>query len=72
MLTITMPRPVYRRLKNQARQRQTTISGLLRQSFEYFTKRADEVYSDAELQQLLRRDQLSPLLKKDLDRLLRR
>ncbi len=69
MLTVTVPKATYRRIRSEANKRDETISGMLRNAFELYVQTTSELYSDRELQQLLQRDAISPQLRKDLDRL---
>ena len=68
-LTITVPSNVLDRLKREALKRQTSVFGLLRDSFTFYTE-ATDVYSDAEIKAFLKKDTLPAKLKRDLDRLL--
>ncbi|MDO8625908.1 MAG: hypothetical protein Q7K39_00405 [Candidatus Magasanikbacteria bacterium] len=70
-LTITVPRPFFRRLKNEANRRRTSVSGLLRDSFTFYTNTEAALYSNAEIGRLLKKDALPTGLKRDLDRLLK-
>lgn len=70
MLTITVPRKTYYTIRQEAKKRDETISGLLRHAFEYLTQEKFEVYSDKELATLLKKDRLSSTMRSDLDRLL--
>lgn len=72
LLTITVPKATYARMKREAGRRQATVSGLLRTAFDCLTDESTEVYSDAEIRQLLARDRLPVSLRADLDLLLTR
>ena len=69
MLTITVPKATYRRIRSEAEKRDETISGMIRKAFELYVQTNGELYTDRELSQLLQRDRISSRLQKDLDRL---
>lgn len=70
LLTITVPKAIYREIQGQAKKRKTTISGLMRTAFISFTQQDDTLYSDREIADLLKRDKISPKLQLELDSLL--
>lgn len=70
LLTVTVPKKTFADIRKEAKKRQTTISGLLRDAFFFYTQGEGEVYSDAELRRILDRDRLSLSLQKDLNKLL--
>ena len=70
LLAVTVPKETYSRIRAEAARRKATVSGLLRESFEYYIEQAGKIYSDAELDRLLKRDRLSKSLKNRLDRML--
>lgn len=70
MLTITVPKTTYRSIREEAKKRNETISGLMRKAFVSYVDSSTELYSDRQLAELLRRDALSPKIQRDLDRLL--
>lgn len=70
LLTITVPKATYTAIRQAARKRQETISGMLRNAFEAYTSTNGSIYSDQELNALLKRDKLPAKLKHELDRLL--
>ncbi len=70
LLTMTVPKETYRRIHEEAVRRKATVSGLLRESFEYYIEQAGEVYSVEELDLLLKRDCLPKLLRERLDKIL--
>ena len=72
MLTITVPKEMYRTIYKEASKRNETVSGLIRKAFTSYVDSGTELYSDRQIQQLLRHDALSPKLQKYLDRLLGR
>lgn len=70
-ITITVPATFLPRLKREAAKRRVSVSGLLRESFEYFTKAAAEIYSPQEFRQIMERDRLDPGFRRELDRRLK-
>lgn len=70
MLSVTVPKKTLADIRKEAKKRQTTVSGLLRDAFFFYTQGEGEVYSDAELRHILNRDRLSPSLQKDLKKML--
>lgn len=72
LLTITVPKSTYTAIHDEAKKRQDTVSGMLRRAFNDYVENSTELYSDRELDLLLKRDKLSTGLKQDLDRLLNR
>ena len=70
LLTISLSKSLLGRMRSEAQRRSTTVSALLRDAFEVYTKQQPVVYTDQELKALLKADRLPPGLKRDLDRLL--
>ncbi|MBI2484182.1 hypothetical protein HYV71_03290, partial [Candidatus Uhrbacteria bacterium] len=48
----------YARIRSEAKRRKETISGLLRDSFEAYTRYSGTLYSDAEIADIIKRDHL--------------
>lgn len=72
LLTITVPKATYREIQGEAKKRKTTVSGLLRTAFSSFVEKDTDLYSDAYLEQIFKRDTISTKLQKDLNKLLER
>lgn len=70
IINITVPKKMHQRIRTEAKKRNTTVSSLLRESFETYTQIPKVLYSDAELKDLLGRDKLSSTERKRLDHLL--
>lgn len=70
LLTITVPKKTFVDIRKEAKKRQTTVSALVRDAFFSYTQGEGEAYTDAELRRILHADRLSPVLQKDLDKLL--
>ncbi len=43
LLTVTVPKAIYARIRSEAKRRKTTISGLVRDAFESYSKNPDEL-----------------------------
>lgn len=71
LLTITVPKATYAVIRKTAKDRQETVSGMLRNAFDQYISNDTELYSDQQLKQLLKKDQLPLRLRKDLDQLLK-
>jgi len=67
LLTITVPKSTYTRIRSEARRRDTTISGLLREAFNSYVTYRFREYTDADIQDFIKRDRLSPSLRKKVD-----
>lgn len=70
LLTITVPKTTYTRIRTEASRRKSSISGLLRDAFESYTRYSGTLYSDQELQDIIKRDQLPAKFRKELDDIL--
>jgi len=70
LLTITVPKSTYTRIHTEATKRKSSVSGLLRDAFESYTRYSGTLYTDKELQDIVKRDQLPLKLRIELDGLL--
>ena len=72
LLTITVPKPFLRKIRFESKRRDTSISELLRNAFDFYTEDIPEVYSDKEIASLVKRDELSRKFRTQLDSLLKK
>lgn len=70
LLTITVPKATYTRIRTEAIKRKSSISGMLRDAFESYTRYSGTLYSDQELQNIIQQDKLPLKIRKELDKLL--
>jgi hypothetical protein len=67
LLTITVPKATYARIRVEASRRKSSISGLLRDAFDSYITYPPRNYTNAEIQDFINRDRLSPKLRKKID-----
>lgn len=70
MLTVTVPKTTYARIRSEARRRSTTVSGLIRDAFDSYVTYPPRDYTDAEIHDFIRRDQLPSKLRLKIDKFL--
>lgn len=67
LLTVTVPKATYTRIRSEARRRNTTVSGLIRDAFDSYVIYPPRDYTDAEIKDFIKRDQLPEKLRLKID-----
>ncbi len=70
LMSITVPKDTFARIRKTAKKENKTISGLLREAFEFFVDFQPRIYSDKEIETFLKEDTLSHTTQKSLDTLI--